>query len=157
MKQYNRVLLIIFAGVFGSNFAVSANDLNSSSPEGAEVYIISPADGETVAPTFVVRFGLSGMGVAPAGVNRGNTGHHHLLVDGGQMVPLDKPMGTQVTHFGGGQTETEVSLTPGKHTLQLILGDYNHIPHDPPVVSETITVIVESTADSENKTETSFW
>jgi len=156
MKQFNRVLLIVLTGVFGSSLAVLADDLSSPSPEGAEVYIISPAEGETVAPTFVVKFGLSGMGVAPAGVNRGNTGHHHLLVDS-QVPPLDKPMGAQIMHFGGGQTEVELSLTPGKHTLQLILGDYNHVPHDPPVVSEKITVIVESTAESEGKTESSFW
>lgn len=156
MKQFHRFMLFVFAGVFGSSVAVAADKLNSPSPEGAEVYIISPADGETVSPTFVVRFGLSGMGVAPAGVDRDNTGHHHLLVDG-QMVPLDKPMGTQVIHFGGGQTEAEVSLAPGKHTLQLILGDHNHIPHDPPVVSEKVTVIVEPTVENEGTSETGFW
>lgn len=112
------------------------------SPEGAAVYIISPADGETVPATFTVRFGLKGMGVAPAGTDKANTGHHHLLVDSKAMPMLDQPMGGDIKHFGGGQTETELTLEPGVHTLQLILGDKAHVPHDPPVVSEVITITV---------------
>jgi hypothetical protein len=112
-------------------------------PEGARAYIISPAHGETVAPTFMVRFGLKGMGVAPAGCDMPNTGHHHLLIDNDQLPPPDEPMTEDIQHFGGGQTQAKVSLPPGEHTLLLILGDKDHIPHSPPVMSEQITVTVE--------------
>lgn len=115
-----------------------------AAPEGARLYFISPADGDTVKSPVRVRFGLEGMGVAPAGVQKEHTGHHHLIIDAptppaGLPVPADD----QHFHFGGGQTETEVELTPGKHTLQLVLGDFKHVPHDPPVVSEIITITVE--------------
>jgi len=112
-------------------------------PEGAKAYIIAPQDGDRVPQTFVVRFGLSGMGVAPAGADLPNTGHHHLLVDMDELPPLDQPIGADVLHFGGGQTETELTLEPGEHTLQILLGDKNHVPHDPPILSDKITVIVE--------------
>jgi len=114
-------------------------------PEGATVYFLSPTDGETVSSPVTVRFGLSGMGVAPAGTDKPNTGHHHLLIDLEQIPPLDKPLPSNDNHkhFGGGQTETTVELAPGTHTLQLLLGDMGHIPHDPPVMSEKITVTVE--------------
>ena len=122
---------------------VEAQQLSrSSSPEGARVYIMSPADGAVVHTTFTVEFGLAGMGVAPAGVERANTGHHHLLVDGMELPSLDAPLGDAVTHFGGGQTQTRLTLPPGEHTLQLILGDHLHIPHNPPIVSEPITITV---------------
>lgn len=114
----------------------------TSSPEGATAYIVSPADGERVPSTFVVRFGLSGMGVAPAGVRKPGTGHFHLIVDG-ELPPLDRPMGKSVRHFGGGQIQTTLHLDKGKHTLQLILGDDRHVPHAPPVVSPPITITVE--------------
>ncbi|NRA55502.1 MAG: DUF4399 domain-containing protein [Gammaproteobacteria bacterium] len=113
------------------------------SAQGANVYIISPADGETVSETFTVKFGLNGMGVAPAGTVRINTGHHHLLIDGLELPPLDQPMNKEIKHFGGGQTETTLTLAPGAHTLQLILGDKAHIPHNLPVISEKITIIVK--------------
>jgi hypothetical protein len=112
---------------------------------GAEVYIISPKDGASVGPNVVVRFGLKGMGVAPAGVAKENTGHHHLLVDvkdlpaAGQPIPKDD----NHLHFGGGQTETTLKLKPGTHTLQLELGDANHIPFDPAVVSKRVTIHVK--------------
>lgn len=116
----------------------------ASALAAAEAYIISPQDGETVRSPFVVRFGLKGMGVAPAGVEMPGTGHHHLIIDAplppaGQPVPFDD----QHKHFGKGQTETELSLPPGEHTLQLILGDHTHVPHDPPVASRQIRVRVE--------------
>lgn len=111
--------------------------------EQAQAYIISPQNGEVVGKTFKVKFGLSGMGVAPAGVDVKNTGHHHLLVDKDELPAMDKPMGGDVTHFGGGQTETTVTLEPGEHTLQIILGDKNHVPHNPAVVSEKITITVK--------------
>ena len=114
-------------------------------PEGAAVYIISPLDGATVSNPVTVRFGLSGMGVAPAGTDRNNTGHHHLLIDLAEVPALDKPLpaDAQHVHFGGGQTETTIELTPGKHTLQLLLGDMTHVPHDPAVVSQKITITVQ--------------
>lgn len=109
---------------------------------GAQVYIVSPVDGAVVPATFDVVFGLQGMGVAPAGIQANNTGHHHLLVDVAQQPDLNMPLGADVTHFGAGQTQTTLTLTPGEHTLQLILGDHMHIPHNPPVVSEQITITV---------------
>jgi hypothetical protein len=114
------------------------------SPAGAEVYIISPKNGETVKSPVVVRFGLKGMGIAPAGVKFDNTGHHHLLIDTDVPADLNAPLPTtdQVKHFGKGQTETSLELKPGKHTLQLLLGDQNHTPHNPPVMSKKITITV---------------
>ena len=125
--------------------AVFAGDLpRSASTEGAAVYIIAPADGATVSETLIVRFGLRGMGVAPAGVERAGTGHHHLLIDMRELPPMDAPLpaSERLRHFGGGQTEVTLTLPPGEHTLQLVLADHTHIPHDPPVVSERITVHV---------------
>ena len=120
--------------------------LMSPSPAGAQLYFITPQNGETVAPTFVVRFGLKGMGVAPAGADLPNTGHHHILIDhqGDPDLTLPLPTSDQVKHFGGGQTETELTLSPGTHTLRLVLGNHLHIPHNPPVMSETITVTVKA-------------
>lgn len=116
----------------------------TESPEGAQVYFITPKDGETVTSPVTVRFGLAGMGVAPAGVEKAATGHHHLVVDA-ELPPADLPIPStdHYRHFGGGQTEVELDLPPGKHTLQLLMGDQNHIPHKPPVVSEPITIVVE--------------
>ncbi|MBT8135704.1 MAG: DUF4399 domain-containing protein [Gammaproteobacteria bacterium] len=114
------------------------------STEGAAVYIVSPADGASVSSPVTVVFGLRGMGVAPAGVERPGTGHHHLLIDT-PAPALDRPIPADEhhRHFGGGQTETTLKLEPGRHTLQLILADYLHIPHDPAVCSERITITVE--------------
>lgn len=112
--------------------------------EGAKVYIISPENGATISTPVKVLFGLSGMGVAPAGVDKEKTGHHHLIIDGGDAMPAKgMPMGTNVKHFGGGQTEAEIELTPGEHTLQLELGDKNHVPFEPPIVSEKISITVK--------------
>ena len=114
-------------------------------PDGAKVYFISPADGDTVSSPVTVRFGLSGMGVAPAGTATENTGHHHLLIDVEEPPPLNLPVpkDDNHVHFGGGQTETSIELAPGKHTLQLLLGDTNHLPHEPAVISEKITIEVK--------------
>jgi hypothetical protein len=115
----------------------------SPRPERAQVYFISPENGAKVASPVVVRFGLREMGVAPAGVAQPQTGHHHLIVDA-EVPPtgLPIPKNDHYLHFGGGQTEVSLPLAPGKHTLQLLLGDHNHVPHDPPVVSERITIEV---------------
>ncbi len=117
-----------------------AEQLITPSAAGASTYIISPSNGDTVPFTFIVKFGLRGMGVAPAGVEKKFTGHHHLLVNG-ELPDLMSPMGKQVKHFGGGQTE--LTLAPSEHTLQLILGDKNHVPHNPPIISDVVTVIVK--------------
>jgi hypothetical protein len=114
------------------------------SPAGAKAYIISPKNGDTVTSPFKVQFGLTGMGVAPKGTQIENTGHHHLLIDNPTVdfaAPL--PESEQVKHFGGGQTEAMVTLKPGSHTLQLVLGDWKHQPHNPAVASETITITVK--------------
>jgi Domain of unknown function (DUF4399) len=123
--------------------AVAADLPRSPSPAGAELYFISPQDGATLANPVTVRFGLKGMGIAPAGIAMENTGHHHLLIDTA-LPPLDRPVpaDAQHVHFGKGQTETAVPLAPGTHRLQLLLGDHLHLPHDPPVVSEPITITV---------------
>jgi hypothetical protein len=117
----------------------------TKAPEGASVYIISPADGAVVSSPFTVSFGLKGMGVAPAGTDNTKTGHHHLLIDVAELPALDMPVPAdeQHLHFGGGQTETSIELAPGEHTLQLLLGDMTHIPHSPPIMSEKITITVK--------------
>lgn len=114
-------------------------------PEGAKVSIISPADGATVDKTFTVKFGVEGIQLAPAGDQTPNTGHHHLLIDvdqpiaAGQVIPAD----ANHVHFGKAQTEAEVTLAPGKHTLQLELADKNHMTFEPVIVSKKITVNVK--------------
>jgi hypothetical protein len=115
------------------------------SPAGAEVYIISPKDGAKVKSPVTVVFGLKGMGVAPAGINADNTGHHHLIVDADVPADLSKalPADEHNRHFGKGQTETSLDLKPGKHTLQLLFADALHTPHDPAVMSKKITITVE--------------
>ncbi|MDZ7851938.1 MAG: DUF4399 domain-containing protein [Halomonas sp.] len=118
----------------------------SSAPQGTEVYFISPEDGATVESPLTVRMGLTGMGVAPAGIQAGATGHHHLLVDKPlNEVDLDQPLPANeaMRHFGGGQTETTLELEPGEHTLQLLFMDASHVSFDPPVASDAITVTVE--------------
>ena len=125
-------------------FPLQAEMPRQPAPEGSGVYFIEPADGATVRSPFKVSFGLHGMGVAPAGVLKPDTGHHHLLINSPEIdftMPL--PNTDRIRHFGGGQTETQLTLEPGNYTLQLVLGDYAHIPHDPPVASGTITITVE--------------
>ena len=116
-----------------------------SAPADASVYIISPKDGEEVTSPVTVVFGLRGMGVAPAGIDMTNTGHHHLLVNVGELPDLDEPLPADERHlhFGGGQTQYDLELSPGTHTLQLVLGDRLHRPHDPPVISDKITITVK--------------
>ena len=129
---------------FASSAAAAEAMKRTPAPTGAEVYFISPEDGATVNSPVLVRFGLRGMGVAPAGIALDKTGHHHLLVDAKAMPPLDRPIPADEVHrhFGGGQTEVSVELAPGEHTLQLLLGDALHVPHDPPVASKPITITV---------------
>lgn len=124
--------------------AVMADGIRSPAPEGASLYFIAPADGAVVSGPFTVKFGLKGMGVAPAGVDAPNTGHHHLLINLEEAVNPEVPLPAtdQVRHFGGGQTETRLNLPVGTYRLQLMLGNHLHVPHDPPVMSEVITVTV---------------
>lgn len=116
----------------------------TAAPAGAKLYIVSPADGATVKSPVTVVFGLSGMGVAPAGVQMENTGHHHLLIDTDMPANLGLPLPAtdKIVHFGKGQTETSLPLTPGRHTLQLVLGDHLHVPFVPVVSSAKITITV---------------
>ena len=135
--------LALASAVFNSQVVQATSLPQSVAPATASAYIISPADGETVSETFTVRFGLKDMGVSPAGFEKKHTGHHHLLVNHKTLPPLDRPLGGDVTHFGGGQTETTLTLPKGEHTLQLILGDHHHVPHSPAVVSKKITITVK--------------
>ena len=137
MKKSLLLTALAFILVFSGSLTAS-----TPSPEGTQLYIISPSDGETVTSPVTVKFGLKGMGVAPAGIEKANTGHHHLIVDG-DLPAMDQPMGKDIKHFGGGQTETTLELEPGTHTLQLILGNHMHIPHNPPVISEKIEITVK--------------
>jgi hypothetical protein len=138
--------LLLGGSLLGASLVANAADVpRTASPAGAEVYIISPKDGATVGKTFKVQFGLKGMGVAPAGVDIPDTGHHHLLIDVKDQPAMDAPLPVtdNIKHFGKGQTETELTLAPGKHTLQLLVGDKSHIPVNPPVESKKITVTVK--------------
>lgn len=122
-----------------------AESPRTPAPEGAAVYFITPTDGATLSGPVTVRFGLRGMGVAPAGTDAPASGHHHLLVDVAELPAMDQPLPAtdNIRHFGKGQTETELSLPPGRHSLQLLMGDRNHVPHQPPVLSEKITITVQ--------------
>jgi len=137
-------LLIVGAATCGVAFAQERRTGGPTpSVEGAGVYFIDLKDGATVPTKLTIRFGLHDMGVAPAGSDRENSGHHHLLIDT-ELPALDQPIANDFNHlhFGAGQTEVEITLKSGTHTLQLLLGDKDHIPHNPPVVSPRIRVVV---------------
>jgi hypothetical protein len=129
------IFLLPFSGAYAGD---------TPAPDGAMAYIVSPAHGEIVTSPVKIIFGLSGMGVAPAGIDKANTGHHHLLIDTAapdlnRAIPSD----ASHRHFGGGQTEVVIELAPGKHTLQMLLADFTHTPHNPAVLSEQITITVK--------------
>lgn len=136
---FGGLALLLMTGVMTAQLA------RQKAAEGTSVYIIAPANGATVSSPFTVRFGLKGMGVAPAGVNHPNTGHHHLLIDVAELPDLATPLPAtdNIRHFGGGQTEAEITLPAGQHTLQLVFADYLHLAHERPVVSEKITITVK--------------
>jgi hypothetical protein len=141
----SKSLLMAVLLVAGMAVAQAEAPARTASPAGAEAYIISPADGAHVKNPVTVRFGLKGMGVAPAGVQVPDTGHHHLFIDTPLPTDMNLPIpavADKVVHFGKGQTETTLTLKPGKHTLQLLLGDMLHIPRATPVVSKQITITV---------------
>ena len=115
-------------------------------PDGAKVYFVNLQDGDTVTSPVFIQFGLSGMGIAPAGVEKENTGHHHLIINEkieGEELEFGIPADEQHVHFGKGQTEATIELPKGTHVLQLVLGDWSHVPHDKPVMSERIKITVE--------------
>lgn len=126
------------------SLAVQAGPTVSQAPKNARVYFVTPADGAQISSPVKVKFGLQGMTVVPAGVPHPDSGHHHLLVNVAELPPLNKPIPSDKNHrhFGKGQTETQLELSPGKHTLQLLLGDHLHRPHNKPVLSEKITITV---------------
>jgi Domain of unknown function (DUF4399) len=139
----NRVLLVLGAGLLAT-MALAQN--RTPAATGAEVYFIAPRNGAKIHGPVTVRFGLKGMGIAPAGVKFDNTGHHHLLVDTDlSELKLDAPLPAtdKILHFGKGQTETTLTLAPGKHTLELVFADYQHLSFDPPLHSEKITITVD--------------
>ncbi|MBY3753302.1 DUF4399 domain-containing protein [Azospirillum formosense] len=127
----------------------AAKSGRTAAPKDVYIYVGWPNDGEVVRGRFKVWFGLRNFGVAPAGVRKDNTGHHHLLVDA-ELPPMDEPIpnNRNYIHFGKGQTETYLELPPGRHTLQLLMGDAEHIPHDPPILSKKITITVRPGGDS---------
>ncbi len=119
--------------------------LVSKSPENARVFIIQPIHGATVASPVTIKFGIENMTLRKAGENEENSGHHHLLIDLEELPNLQKPLpvNKQLIHFGDAQTETTIDLSPGQHSLQLLFGNYLHIAHDKPVLSNKITITVE--------------
>jgi hypothetical protein len=138
------VTLLVVCGTYGVTLAEERRTGGPTpSTEGAEVHFIDLKDGATVPTKVTIRFGLREMGVAPAGSERANSGHHHLLIDT-ELPPLDQPIPNDFNHlhFGAGQTEADITLKPGTHTLQLLLGDKDHIPHNPPVMSPRIRIVV---------------
>ena len=145
MKTITLIMGLLLCVSVGNSIAQDAPAMErAAAPDGADAYIQAPLDGTVVTSPFTVQFGLRGASVAPAGVQLPNTGHHHLLIDVTDMSSFDLPLPAtdNVRHYGLGQTETELQLPPGEHTLQLVLGDWLHTPHQPPVMSEVVTVTV---------------
>ena len=128
-----------------ANVEAQQSSLSSTAPSNAAVFIMQPGDGSTVSSPLTVKFGITNMQVRPAGDNAENSGHHHLLIDLDEMPDLSQPLPANeyIVHFGKGQTETTIELAPGTHSLQLLLGNYLHIPHDQPVISKKISITVE--------------
>ncbi|ERS08160.1 rod shape-determining protein RodA [Labrenzia sp. C1B70] len=144
-KIMKRLAIGLGAAVLALTGAV-AQAGETPAPDGVKLYFVNLKDGDTVKSPVTIQFGLSGMGVAPAGTEKENTGHHHLIIDEsieGEELNEAIPADDNHKHFGGGQTETTIELPAGSHTLQLVLGDWSHIPHNPPVMSEKITITVE--------------
>ena len=148
MTKVMRAALALVVAIVVAGLALAparTQPAQTPSPTGAKVYFINLKDGQEVTSPFLVQFGLSGMGIAPAGVEKPNTGHHHLLIDAalsGDELKQPIAMDDNHRHFGNGQTEAMITLSPGQHKLQLVLADWSHIPHAPPVMSDTITVTV---------------
>jgi hypothetical protein len=151
-----KTLLQLVAFMVASSFLVagtsSAADQQgpqrSPSSDGAAVSFSNVSNGDVVPPVFIVKFSITGMGIAPAGTDIENTGHHHLLIDVQELPDLSRPLPAtdNIRHFGKGQGETELQLPEGEHSLQLVLADYAHVPHEPPVVSDVIVITVSRNA-----------
>lgn len=154
MKRSCGAVLMALMGLFcaGAGGNLLAQDtaavVRSPSPPGAAVAIANLEDGAVVPPTFLVQFSVTGMTIVPAGTDAKDSGHHHLLIDVVELPDpgLPLPMSDTILHFGKGQTETELTLPEGTHTLQLVFADYRHIPHDPVVMSAPITITVAAPA-----------
>jgi hypothetical protein len=151
MRRHLLSLCLLAPALLANSLLVGpAHAQGTPSPPGARVYFINIKDGDTVSSPFLVQFGTTGMGIAPANHDGGdahrNTGHHHLLIDTpplqGEALRFGIPADNNHRHFGGGQTEATITLPPGQHTLQLVLADWMHVPHNPPVMSERITITV---------------
>ncbi len=149
-----KVTAIYLAAIVGLSIPPLAFAGETPSMAGAKQYFIGLKDGDTVSGPVKVVFGLSGIGVAPAGVDKENTGHHHIFLnrpplgqwadaDGADEFDANIPSDEQHLHFGKGQTEKVLDLAPGKYTMQLVFADKDHIPHNPPVSSEVITITVK--------------
>ena len=145
MNIINNTQHFLFGSVLAAAMVSGVQAATPAPAEDAAVYFVTPMDGDFVSSPVAVRFGLEGLGVAPAGVERQGTGHHHLLVNLDQLPALDQPIPAddRHIHFGGGQTQTSLELPPGEHTLQLLVGDHLHVPHEPPITSEKITITVK--------------
>ena len=143
IQGFRTVFFIALVALVAGN--CKKQSTQTASPEGAEVFIISPADGETVTSPVTVKFGVKNMEVAPAGSDVSGSGHHHLLIDTEALPAMNTPMPADdhLKHFGKGQTEVSLTLAPGEHTLQLIMGDKNHVPHNPAVISKKIKITVK--------------
>jgi hypothetical protein len=152
MSERIRVRVVDAAAGAQASAVPGPAPVRKPAPADAKVYFIYPNNGDTIGRTTVVRFGLRGMGISPAGIARPNAGHHHVLIDT-KLANLNDPIPSDFNnlHFGAGQTEGEITLPLGEHTLQLVLGDENHVPHDPPVMSEVIKVTVTATGAPEAK------
>jgi len=134
LEDIYKFMKIFFIFAFFAAFSISANP---------KVYFINLEDGDRLESPFLIQFGLSGMGIAPAGTDRANTGHHHLLINVNE-IDLSKPIPSSSSHihFGGGQTESLIDLMPGDYSMQLVLGDMTHTPHNPPIISQRINITV---------------
>jgi len=137
MEKSMKILATVFASIL--MFGLSLNLY--AEPNDPSIEIISPKDGEKVPKKFKVMFAAHNVAIVPAGTNQENSGHHHLIING-ELPDLTKPLGSNVMHFGKGQTETDLELPVGVHTLQLVLGDKAHKPHQPAIISKKITIKV---------------
>lgn len=138
--MFNRLATITFVTALAAGAAFA----QSPAPAGAKVFFVEPKDGAEISGPVSVKMGIAGMEIAPAGTEKPNSGHHHILIDKALADPKSPlPADDNHKHFGKGQTEATLELKPGKHTLQLVLGDHNHAPHNPPVVSDLITITVK--------------
>jgi len=145
LLRFSAIAALLSLGACGQEEASAPATLpRTVSPDGASVFFITPADGDTVSSPVRIEFGIDGMIVVRAGTKKAHSGHHHLLVDAG-LPDLGMPIPADAAHihFGDASTSTELGLDPGEHTLQLLLGDHLHIPHDPPLVSQRIAITVE--------------